>query len=236
MADNYFFLSTSPLIMSSLETIGLFGICGASAWRERFMAEYAALGAPFFNPQVESWTPERALEEARHLANDAVVLFPVTAETFAVGSQAETGFSVRNALRVDAARFVVLFIAPDVTPALYAENAQAAVPWGDAQRHEACQRLSCTRLARFPPRKSLLRLKQKAFEINQTEAKTSEAGAPDCANCAAIPRGLRTGLSPKSTRGSLRREHVDGVLVLLVIGLFDEAEGAVYVVPGKTVQ
>jgi hypothetical protein len=112
--------------MLSFQTIGLFGTCGSSTWRKPFMAEYAARGIPFFNPQVEVWVPECADQEALHLAHDAIILFPVTDETYAAGSLAETGFSIRSALRADSTRFVVVLIAPDVAPALYEQNPQAA--------------------------------------------------------------------------------------------------------------
>lgn len=107
-------------------TIGLFGTCGGSAWREPFMQTYRELGLPYFNPQVANWTPELADEEAWHLAHDQLILFPVTDETFAAGSLSETGFSVLSALRWDANRFVVVYIAPDVSDVLKLQNPAAA--------------------------------------------------------------------------------------------------------------
>jgi hypothetical protein len=114
---------TTPL---SGQTVGLFGTCGGSRWREPFIARFEALGIPYFNPQVENWTPALAEVEAWHLANDALVLFSVTSETFAVGSLAEIGFSALSALRMNANRFVVLYIDPSVDEALVAQNPQAA--------------------------------------------------------------------------------------------------------------
>ncbi len=90
------------------------------------MTRYTALGIPYFNPQVPNWQPELAEVEAWHLANDSLILFPVTDETYAAGSLAETGFSVLNALRWNKNRFVLLYIAPDVKPELYVENERAA--------------------------------------------------------------------------------------------------------------
>ena len=107
-------------------TIGLFGTCGESRWRDVFVELYSRHGISFFNPQVahETWDPDQAGEEAWHLANDALVLFPITNESYALGSLAETGFSSSD--RWSHNRFVVIYVAPDLTPALYAENQAAA--------------------------------------------------------------------------------------------------------------
>jgi len=110
----------------SSRTVGLFGTCGGSRWREQFIARYEALGIPYFNPQVDNWTPELADVEAWHLANDSLVLFPITSETFAAGSLAETGFSALTAMRTNENRFVMLFIDPNVDEALVTQNPQAA--------------------------------------------------------------------------------------------------------------
>lgn len=90
--------------------IGLFGTCGKSKWRQPFMEKYQELGIDFFNPQVDNWQPEMAVEEAKHLAEDAVVLFPVTGETYASGSLAEVGFSILNAIKLDDRRDFVIMI------------------------------------------------------------------------------------------------------------------------------
>lgn len=58
--------------------IGMFGTCGGSTWREKFIEKYEEQGMNYFNPQVENWTPECAVDEARHLAEDKIILFPVT--------------------------------------------------------------------------------------------------------------------------------------------------------------
>lgn len=102
--------------------IGLFGTCGNSAWRAPFMAQYEKLGIPFFNPQVDNWTPDLAWIEAEHLANDPAILFPVTDETYGTGSLAESGFSIMQALKMESNRYVVIYIAPDVTASLKTDN------------------------------------------------------------------------------------------------------------------
>ena len=62
-------------------TIGMFGTCGGSKWREPFIEKYEELGISYFNPQVDNWTDQNAIVEARHLAEDKVILFPITNET-----------------------------------------------------------------------------------------------------------------------------------------------------------
>ncbi|MBI5733228.1 hypothetical protein HY967_04775 [Candidatus Jorgensenbacteria bacterium] len=87
----------------------MFGTCGGSTWRDRFMARYKELGIDYYNPQVENWDPSNAIEEARHLAQDPIILFPVTGESYGLGSLSEVGFSILQAIRIDDRRdFVVL--------------------------------------------------------------------------------------------------------------------------------
>lgn len=105
--------------------VGLFGTCGSSTWRTPFMEKYAEQNIDFFNPQVADWKPELAEIEAEHLANDAVILFPITNETYATGSLSEVGFSILNAIKLDNRRDFVIMIHKDLTPELM-ENAAAA--------------------------------------------------------------------------------------------------------------
>jgi hypothetical protein len=90
--------------------IGLFGTCGNSTWRNEFISKYDTLGINFFNPQKDDWTPEDAQIEADHLADDSLILFPVLSETYGLGSLAETGFSVAQAMRIDDRRDFVILI------------------------------------------------------------------------------------------------------------------------------
>lgn len=94
--------------------VGLFGTCGNSTWRERFMTRYKEEQVDYFNPQVADWKPEDAAIEAEHLVNDDIILFPVTGETYGTGSLAETGFSIMQAIRstTESTRFVVVYIEP----------------------------------------------------------------------------------------------------------------------------
>ncbi len=91
-------------------TIGLFGTCGNSCWRDPFMQRYEEEGIPYFNPQVIEWKEEDAVKEAEHLANDQIILFPITDETYATGSLSEVGFSILQAIRMDDRRDFVVMI------------------------------------------------------------------------------------------------------------------------------
>ena len=102
-------------------TVGLFGTCGTSTWREAFIAKYEQLGIDYFNPMVDNWTIDCAVTEAHHLATDDIIVFPVTGETSGFGSLAEIGFAVGQALSGNSYRSVVLYIAPTVD-ATFAES------------------------------------------------------------------------------------------------------------------
>ena len=106
-------------------TIGLFGTCGGSQWRTPFKLAYEKNEIAYFDPQVDDWTPELAVEEARHLAEDRIILFPVLGETYGTGSLAETGFSILQAIRLDSRRDFVLLIEPKIDDKL-TENLVAA--------------------------------------------------------------------------------------------------------------
>ena len=99
-------------------TVGLFGTCGGSRWRDPFMREYDNREIAYYNPQVEDWKPEYADIEAQHLANDPIILFPVTGETYGTGSLSETGFSILNALDINYYRDVVVMIDPNLDESL----------------------------------------------------------------------------------------------------------------------
>jgi hypothetical protein len=111
-------------VPSAFPCVGLFGTCGASRWRAPFIEAYLRLGIPFFNPVKDNWCPEDAAEEARHLATDGILLFPVTGETYGTGSLAETGFSLQQAIRSvgSSHRFVLVLIEPTLNPSLRDAN------------------------------------------------------------------------------------------------------------------
>lgn len=107
-----------------MPTVGLFGTCGNSKWRDVFIERYQQLGISFFNPKVDDWQPERAIEEARHLAEDEIILFPITGETYGLGSLAEVGFSILQAIRLDDRRDFVIMIEMSLSEALSDEVAR----------------------------------------------------------------------------------------------------------------
>jgi len=100
--------------MSRKITVGLFGTCGGSQWREPFLETCEGLEVEVFNPVVPEWDPSFAVQEAEHLVNDDIILFPVTEETYDEGSLAETGYSISQALRSNKGRYVVVYVAPQV--------------------------------------------------------------------------------------------------------------------------
>ena len=99
-------------------TVGLFGTCGTSHWRIPFVKRYRELGINFFNPQVENWNPLDAEIEARHLAEDQIILFPITDETYASGSLSEVGFSILQAIKLDDRRDFVVMISQRLVSSL----------------------------------------------------------------------------------------------------------------------
>ena len=92
------------------QCIGLFGTCGNSKWRDPFEGEFIYRDIEFFNPLVDDWKPEDAIIEAEHLAKDNIILFPITKETYGVGSLAEVGFGVLSAIKTDNNRDLVVMI------------------------------------------------------------------------------------------------------------------------------
>ncbi len=106
--------------------VGLFGTCGNSTWRKDIIPSLLNQNIAFFNPQKDDWCDDDAVQEAKHLINDDVILFPVTDVTYGTGSLAETGYSIMQAIRSHKNRFVVLYIAPDVNPVLKTNDPVAA--------------------------------------------------------------------------------------------------------------
>ena len=90
--------------------IGLFGTCDKSHWRDKFISIYQNRNIPYYNPQIKDWKPEYAQIEAEHLANDKIILFPITYESYGLGSLSEIGFSVLNAIKLNDRRHFVILI------------------------------------------------------------------------------------------------------------------------------
>lgn len=101
-----------------LKYIGEFGTCGSSDFRkEKFEPAWIQIGAEWYNPQKEDWNSRKefyAAEEAKHLAEDMIVLLPITDETYALGSLTESGYNFLQAMRFDDRREFVIYVSPTV--------------------------------------------------------------------------------------------------------------------------
>lgn len=96
--------------------IGLFGTCGNSKWREKFIKKYEEMGICYFNPQKKGW--KRAIDvknERNHLENDRIILFPVTEETYGIGSLFEIGHMLAKAIKLNKMRSFVVCIKDDLS-------------------------------------------------------------------------------------------------------------------------
>ena len=71
--------------------------------------------------ETDDWD-KYAAEEAAHLASDMIILFPITNETYAIGSLTESGYNFLQAMKLDDRREFVIYIAPDVNPGLDSEK------------------------------------------------------------------------------------------------------------------
>jgi hypothetical protein len=90
---------------------------------EKFKSLGMVDGEGFFNPQVDDWKPELAVVEAGHLAEDCVVCVPITKETYSLGSLAETGFSLMQAMKLDDRRDFVVLIEQELDEELMVDAA-----------------------------------------------------------------------------------------------------------------
>lgn len=78
------------------------------------MKAYKEQGINYFNPVKDDWKVEDAQIEAEHLANDQIICFPVTNETYSFGSLGEVGFSILQAIKLNDRREIIVMIDPDV--------------------------------------------------------------------------------------------------------------------------
>ena len=87
-------------------TVGLFGTCDASTWREDYaIGPLTAADVNWYNPNITDYdwsdpAKNDALvkEENRNLVEDRIILFPVLGESLGVGPLAETGYSILSVL------------------------------------------------------------------------------------------------------------------------------------------
>ena len=74
------------------------------------MAKYDGEKIPYFNPMVDNWHPGLVADEAKHLAEDEIILFPILGWSYAEGSLAELGFGPWKAMRQNTNRSFVYLI------------------------------------------------------------------------------------------------------------------------------
>lgn len=98
-----------------MKTIGLFGTCDKSTWRDKFIETYDQKGIKYFNPVKKDWRPEDAKNEAYHLSNDDIIVFPITLESPGFASLAEIGFVVSSAI-LNPNKKVIIMIDPEYAP------------------------------------------------------------------------------------------------------------------------
>jgi len=91
-------------------TVGLFGTCDNSKWREPFIKKYESMGIKYFNPVIDDWSARLeasrrgecenpTVEENYYLNNAEIILFPILAESLGSGSLGELGFSIQSVMR-----------------------------------------------------------------------------------------------------------------------------------------
>ena len=109
-------------------TVGLFGSCDKTTFRKDIIIPILEeKNIPYFNPQLGpgEWKPEFAQVEARHLAKDGIVLFPIVKDSYSMGSLSEVGFSVLNAIKLDNRRDFIILIDQGLTPKLMEDEKMA---------------------------------------------------------------------------------------------------------------
>lgn len=75
------------------------------------MSKYAELGIEYFNPMVDDgWNPGMVPLEAKHLAEDEVILFPILGWSYAEGSLSEMGFGPLKAMRQNMNRSFLFYV------------------------------------------------------------------------------------------------------------------------------
>lgn len=152
----------------------MFGTCGNSTWRkEMFIPFYESMGLEegkdFYNPQVDDWKPELAEIEAEHLATDDIILFPITHETYGMGSLAETGFSILQAIKFDDRRDLIILIDNYLDQKLMNENSIIAKESLRARAlvKQHLNKLRFSNLYVVETMEDMLHLSYKLFEIKK---------------------------------------------------------------------
>lgn len=101
--------------MNNKPTIALFGTCGGSTWREdKIIPYFEEHNINYYNPVVSNWTPECAIDEAKHLANDEIILFVINEETSGMASLMEAMCACVRAVSTKQQK-VLLYICKNVS-------------------------------------------------------------------------------------------------------------------------
>lgn len=98
--------------------VGLFGTCGNSKWRDVVIAELEKRGVSYYNPMRPDWTPECAVEEAKHMAEDDIIVIAITGETTGFASLAEVGIALANIITSTKDRTLVVMIEPTLVDSI----------------------------------------------------------------------------------------------------------------------
>lgn len=97
-------------------TIGLFGTCSDSKWRDMFIEKYKNRNISYFNPVKKDWTTADAANEAKHLASDDIIIIPVLNTSFGFSSLSEIGFAAIRAINEN--KVLIVLIDDEVDPDL----------------------------------------------------------------------------------------------------------------------
>lgn len=90
------------------KTVGLFGTCGNSSWRNLAIEYLEEDGVDYFNPVVENYDDAAQQNEVYHFKNDAVIMLVITEETSGIISMAESGWMALATLLSERQRFFIL--------------------------------------------------------------------------------------------------------------------------------
>lgn len=103
----------------------IIGLFGTTVPQNQFRKEiiipklksHGLMDHEIYDPFVDNWTPECALEEAKHLASDDVIIFVVTKDSYGIASLAEIGIQVaRCALKAN--KHLIVYIENELLPEL----------------------------------------------------------------------------------------------------------------------
>ena len=81
--------------MDDVKSVGLFGSCGPSRWRQDIaIPMLAAAGVSYFNPVVDNWTSDCMAIEAYHKDHDTNILLVIDRATLGIASMVEAAFLI----------------------------------------------------------------------------------------------------------------------------------------------